>query len=300
MIPIRLFCAVAAGLLLWGSAAQAQVRSSEVERPGKVKLTVIEAGDPDKPGILFLHGFGQSALSFRRQFNSDLAKSFHLVAFDARGQGGSDKPSDPADYMDSKVWADDVAAVMAATHLKKPVIVGWSFGGYVALDYVRHYGVGSISGIDVVASTGGMIPPQPATKSDGRTDAFALSIGHDLAGNIAAGKETAAHLTTANMTPEERDAQFATEMMMPGYVRRIMAVRDYNHADMVAAVKVPVLVSYGSLDVIGSKEVLAAMTRALPDGRVSIYEGGGHLPFVEFTDRFNRELADFARAVGAR
>ena len=63
-------------------------------------LLVAEVGDPAKPGILFIHGFAQSYLSFGRQFDSDLAKTYHLVAFDLRGHGGSSKPDRADAYKD--------------------------------------------------------------------------------------------------------------------------------------------------------------------------------------------------------
>ena len=63
-------------------------------------LLVVQEGDPTAPGILMIHGFAQSYLSFRRQFGSDLTRRFHLVSFDLRGHGGSAKPSDPAAYTD--------------------------------------------------------------------------------------------------------------------------------------------------------------------------------------------------------
>jgi non-heme chloroperoxidase len=51
-------------------------------------------GNPDGPEILFIHGFSQSHLSWIKQVtNSDLAKEFHMVTYDLRGHGNSDKPT---------------------------------------------------------------------------------------------------------------------------------------------------------------------------------------------------------------
>lgn len=147
---------VAFSAIVLGWAAHAETRLSEVVRPGPVHLLVAEAGDPRAPGILFIHGFAQSHLSFGRQFRSNLTAKYHLVAFDLRGQGGSDKPGTRADYADAKIWADDVAAVIKATGLRRPVLVGWSYGGYVALDYVRFYGIKGIAGLNLVGSLGGL------------------------------------------------------------------------------------------------------------------------------------------------
>ncbi len=70
--------------------------------------------------------------------HSELADTFRLVALDLRGHGLSDKPLDG--YADSKMWADDIHAVIRALRLDHPVLCGWSYGALVILDYIRHYG----------------------------------------------------------------------------------------------------------------------------------------------------------------
>ena len=61
-----------------------------------------------------------------------------MVTYDLRGHGNSDKPLEPERYRDSKAWGDEVQAVMDATGLKRPVLVGWSYGGRVMADYLTH------------------------------------------------------------------------------------------------------------------------------------------------------------------
>jgi len=43
------------------------------------------------------------------------------------------------------------------TGLRRPVLVGWSYGGRVINDYLTHYGDGGIAGIDYVAAMGSSI-----------------------------------------------------------------------------------------------------------------------------------------------
>lgn len=272
---------------------------------GNVPLLVAEAGDPKAPGILFIHGFAQSYLSFRRQFNSDLAAHYHLVAFDLRGEGGSGKPMDVTAYGPSKVWADDVAAVIEATHLDHPVLVGWSYGGFVAIDYIRHYGIGRLAGLSLVGSLGGLAgtPAFSAGDSAAAKAMRARSEGQrsmNLLDNITSGKGTAANYVTSNMTDEDRDILFATEMMMPSYVRRLMGARHLDNTDVVKTVTLPVLFTRGSEDVTMPMESLNKLLGELPNARLSAYEHTGHLSFVEHPERFNQELASFARETGAR
>src|SRR5215471_9572860 len=90
-----------------------------------VRLHVAESGDPRGRPILFIHGFSQSWLAWRRQLSSDLANDYRLIAMDLRGHGQSDKPRDAMAIVPK--WADDVAAVIRDLHLEQPVLCGWSY-----------------------------------------------------------------------------------------------------------------------------------------------------------------------------
>lgn len=67
---------------------------------GDVRLYVEETGNPKGRPILFIHGFSQNQLTWRKQLGSDLADDFRLVALDLRGHGLSEKPQDA--YGDSQ------------------------------------------------------------------------------------------------------------------------------------------------------------------------------------------------------
>ncbi len=176
--------------------AEDTLRWSTVSGSAGTPLNVVQAGLDSGPGILLLHGFSQSALSWQAQLNDpQLQQAFHLVAVDLRGHGNSAKPWRAEDYS-SETWAGDVAAVLAATGLDKPVIVAWSFGGLVAMHYVRAVGSAACrqrrsAGVATTARgaprpgvgarhAGGRHPGQPArgapvgSPDDSRTDAGGL------------------------------------------------------------------------------------------------------------------------------
>lgn len=61
-----------------------------------------------------------------------LARHFRVVVFDGRGNGRSDRPSDPAMYADTE-FAGDALAVLDATGTDRAVVVGLSMGAGFAL-----------------------------------------------------------------------------------------------------------------------------------------------------------------------
>src|SRR6516164_3595816 len=122
----RLASASVATLILAASAASTTTQEKKfkqvwVKTPDGLTISAQDWGNPTGPEIVFIHGFSQSHLSWIKQVTSDLAKDFHMVTYDLRGHGNSDKPLEPERYKDSKAWADELQAVMDATGIKRPV-----------------------------------------------------------------------------------------------------------------------------------------------------------------------------------
>src|ERR1700687_6035646 len=141
-----------------GFAQELKNKPLTVTTPDGLTISAQEWGNPSGPGIVFIHGFSQSHLSWMRQTDSDLAKEFHIVTYDLRGHGNSDKPLEAARYRDSKAWGDEVQAVIDAAGLKRPVLVGWSYAGRVISDYVATHGAGGIAGLNFVDASIKLIP----------------------------------------------------------------------------------------------------------------------------------------------
>ena len=126
------------------------MKSHRITGGGGLKLHVVEVGNSRGRPILFIHGFSQCWLAWSRQLSSDLADDYRLVAIDMRGHGLSDKPREG--YTDSRLWADDVNAVIQTLSLDHPILCGWSYGPLVILDYIRHYGEERIGGFNFVGA----------------------------------------------------------------------------------------------------------------------------------------------------
>ncbi len=164
------------------AAADASDTFSARSSDGTV-LTGESKGDPGAPEILFIHGLRQSRLSWDKQFHDPVLAGFRQVRFDLRGHGDSDKPTALEAYSDADRWADDVAAVIGAAKLRRPVLVGWSLGGYVAGAYPRKHGGLRIAGVNLVDAVT-KLSPNLLTPLAGDFTGSATS--HDLATRVAA------------------------------------------------------------------------------------------------------------------
>ncbi len=99
----------------------------DVKTPDGLAIAAGEWGNAAGPEIVFIHGFSQRSLSWSRQLTDPgLSAAFRMIAYDLRGHGASDKPADKESYGRDRLWADELAAVIAAAGLKRPVLVGWS------------------------------------------------------------------------------------------------------------------------------------------------------------------------------
>ncbi len=89
------------------------------------------------PTLLLLHGGpGLDHTGYKPDF-ARLADVAQLVYLDHRGNGRSDK-SDPAHWTLDQ-WADDVRGLCDALGIEKPIVMGQSFGGMVAMAYAARH-----------------------------------------------------------------------------------------------------------------------------------------------------------------
>lgn len=94
-------------------------------------------GMREKPTLVLLHGGpGYDHSSFKPLF-SQLADVAQVVYVDHRGHGRSNRR--PASEWTLDVFADDVVRLCSALGIVKPVVLGQSFGGFVAQRYLARH-----------------------------------------------------------------------------------------------------------------------------------------------------------------
>lgn len=284
----------AAALLLALAASAAAAgpfdgaRFSTVAGAGGVPLNVVELGDPAKPAVLFLHGFRQSFLSWSAQFGSSLLQRCRLVAFDLRGHGNSGHPWQAEAYDSAQPWGEDVARVIAALGLKQPLIVGWSFGGNVAMDFAATLPQVPVAGYLLVGTAAGTTaapapPPAPANAPPRPT------ASPDLAANIGAVQASTDFLFKRPGIAPELRAQFAAAAMRVGpWVEQAVAKRP--RVDQAFVPAQPLTFATGEQDPLVGAPVLAKLKTLFPAARFVAFPGAGHAPFLEDPARFNALL----------
>ena len=91
----------------------------------------------ERPVVILLHGGpGMDHTTMKPDFDP-LSEVAQLIYYDHRGQGRSD--NDNPENWNLDQWADDLRGLIDALGVEKPIVLGLSFGGFVAQNYaIRH------------------------------------------------------------------------------------------------------------------------------------------------------------------
>jgi pimeloyl-ACP methyl ester carboxylesterase len=99
-----------------------------------IVLHYVEAGDPDDPLVVLLHGFPEFWYAWRNQIASLAAAGFHVVAPDLRGYNRSEKPSGVGSYRLERL-VDDVVELVDHFGVGRANVVGHDWGGVIAWEF---------------------------------------------------------------------------------------------------------------------------------------------------------------------
>lgn len=276
------------------------VSERHVAGGGQLRLRLLEGGNPSGPTILFLHGFSQSAWIWDRQFAGELAQRHRLAALDLRGHGGSEKPMDAAAYADPQLWADDVAAAVAALGDRPVILVAWSYGGLVACDYLRKYGASRLAGLALVSALTRLGDEQALSLLGPNVLPMVPSLfATDLATVVPA---LCSFIRECHATPlDDRDLHqmLGFNCIVPSEVRAALFSRQLINDDVLAAVRIPTLVVHGAADTVVVPAAAARLKAQIPTARVTLIDRAGHCVFREAPGQFDQELLDFVRTTQA-
>jgi pimeloyl-ACP methyl ester carboxylesterase len=129
--------------------------------------SVVAQGDTtvERPVLVAVHGGpGLDHMTVKPALGA-LAEDCQVVYFDLRGHGRSDRSS--AEFWNMRTWADDLRRLCDALGLRKPVILGSSFGGDVALTYAALF-PDHPGGVILANTTGGHRDQQRVVEAFGR------------------------------------------------------------------------------------------------------------------------------------
>lgn len=272
-----------------------------VEIEGGLHARVVEAGPADGAPVLLVHGWACSAFAWRRQIPTLAAAGHRVVAVDLKGHGFSDKPPLDAEYSASAMTSF-VLETMDAVGLPRASIVGHSMGGAISasvalsapervdrLALLAPVGFGEVFALPL----GRFVSPQAAVPLLPRLARVApqLAVAATFRLIWGAGPVT---LTRDDIAQYSAPTQFAE--YAPALRHLVHAFEWLPHADeQLARLRCPVLVLFGTRDRVVIPRRAEELVRRVPDGRLELVPGAGHMLQEEQAERVNAALLAFLR-----
>jgi pimeloyl-ACP methyl ester carboxylesterase len=268
-----------------------------------IEMAFYDAGDAaifyeitgrGKPLIL-LHGYALNSLMWYFQIPT-LAEKYQVIAVDLRGFGQSSCGRN----WSGNIMADDISGLLKSLDLSDCTIVGFSLSGPVAFRMAYNF-PDRISRLVMVSS---ILPssgqPRQKTQSLAQKRELDLLIMHGVEGwankvGLRSGP------MVANMfirNPEVKDVwEKILQRHNPDFLRCMMEARDQtqpseNWRDRLADINQPTLVIAGAQD----ERFLDAsryLQRHIPNAKLEIISGAGHMVNLEKPDEFNLVLMEF-------
>ena len=207
-----------------------------------------ETGRP----VVLLHALGEDGEDWRGPLISQLAADHPIYALDLRGHGASDWPGDYA----LARFREDLLAFLDALALDRAILVGHSFGSFVACLFAQDHG--------------------------SRVDRLVLE-------ETGVPRGTGASRPLPERPPGE--PRFDWEVVVQWWAQR--EAPDPAWWDRLTEITAPTLIVGGGPTSHLPQGDLAAMAERLPDARLVTIDGAGHLVHEERPKEFTSAVVSF-------
>lgn len=238
--------------------------------------------------VVLVHGLNGRALADWGNQIPELAKHYHVLAFDLPGFGDSGKAV--ADYSPQK-YARFIRYI-TERYAHGPVeLVGHSMGGAIALRYAATYPeqIEKLILVDVAGVLHRM--------------AYARQLAHGWVYSIA-GEESwvpsfADRMTSKLLGKVEPVTGPLTEFMAQQLLRRellnvdpavisAMTLVNEDLSDALLNIRIPTMILWGQDDLVAPRRTAQVLLRYIPGARFELIAGAAHVPMVQQPERFNR------------
>lgn len=266
-------------------------RKQFVRLSNGVRLAYVEAGRPDGPPLLLLHGFTDSSRIWTALL--PYLSDYRVLILDQRGHGASDAP---ACCYSPSVLADDARLFLDALGIKRASVVGHSLGSMVGQVFAAEH-PDRVDRLVLAASTALV----PIRRGDWLWERTVAATGLPSK-NAAFMAEWTIGASPTPVDPVlvrywDEDAK-----RIPAHVWRAIPreLLDTPIGRYAADIKAPVLILSAGADPLFAAEHHQSLVRAYPNAQARIFPGLGHNFIVERPPEVGPPLAAFLAQGGGR
>jgi pimeloyl-ACP methyl ester carboxylesterase len=220
----------------------------------------------------------------------DFASQYHVIVFDHRGTGLSDKPTEPP--YTTRGFAQDAVAILDQLGIQRAHAYGVSMGGricqWLGIDYADRVGAlvlgcttpGNAHGVRRPADVDAMMANRPADPQEAMNALLSVMFSPAWIANHS-----------------EAIAQFllAAQHPIPAYAQRLhyLASEGHDAWNLLPTIKAPTLVIHGSEDAVNPTANAPLLANRIPNAELYIVQGGRHGYFIEFREEAGRVVKEF-------
>jgi pimeloyl-ACP methyl ester carboxylesterase len=249
--------------------------------------------------LLFIHGWSCNTTFFEKQI-AYFSKKYHVIVYDLRGHGRSDRGEATERNMTLTRFAEDLHELIEGLRLDKVNLVGWSMGTSVLFAYVRAFGCQYANKFCIIDMTPKLLTDEEwalgtfgsFTHKDNLD--FLSVIGSDwdaaaenfIPGCFAKGFSQESELFKWTLNEAKKNTPHVMAYMW-------IAMSHEDFRPVLKDITVPTLLAYGGDGVLHSKAHGEYMAQNVKNSKLVFFPNCGHAPFLEDTDKFNAELETF-------
>lgn len=274
------------------------------------------AGKPKKGilPLLVLHGGPGSAHNYLLSLAELAERGRQIIFYDQLGCGESDEPDD-ASLWTIQTFVDEINVLRNELALEKIHLLGHSWGGMLAIDYLLTKPAGIQSA--VLASAMISMPlynrEVEKLKQSLGSHVYEALTRHEKAGTTdssqyvwAYGEYKKQHLYRGSELPEEYQRPYGTKgdavyhkMWGVSEAHAYGTMKNWDRIDRLHEITIPALITSGQYDELTPWQ--AGVTRdEIPDAKLRIFTNASHLAHIEVKDDYNAVVNDFLKSVEER
>jgi pimeloyl-ACP methyl ester carboxylesterase len=244
------------------------------------------SGDP----LVLIEGLGYANWMWVKQ--RSLSKYVKLIIYDNRGVGYSSKPDRPYTMDD---FADDLEDLLNYLSIDKAFLWGVSMGGMIAM-YFTYKNPDRVRGL-ILGETNFGIKSVPPSKEALEILMQPPKSGLDKREMLIERMRIAFSREYFNKHRDEIEylvnLRIRFEEDPKAYNNQLAAVLSFDFKDKLPSIRVPTLIVTGDEDYVVNPQNSYIMNQSIPNSKLIILRGAGHLAIIERAEDYNKVVLNF-------